>query len=101
MAKEHTMTRYYGTKRTCVMKRKEGNDVTILYIPNDWELSMDKFYDFTIRRLNDDKCFRFTKKLTKVGLNGQRVVINSSYGIKPDEMVVFTVEEMGGIQRTL
>ena len=62
---------------------------------------LDKFYNFTIHRLNDDKCFRFTKKLTKVEVNGQRVVINSSYGIKPDKMVVFTVEEMGGNSKDL
>ena len=54
---------------------------------------MDKFYDFTIRRLNDDKCFRFTKKLTKVGKDSQRIIINSSYGLEPGEMIVFTVEE--------
>ena len=90
------MVKYYGTKRTSALRRAGRNCMTILYIPSDWGLDSEKYYDFTLRRLEGDVTFSFTKKLTKVGQDAQRIIINSSYGIEPGEMIIFTVEETSG-----
>lgn len=88
------MVKYYGTKRTGVAKRRSGTDMTILYLPKDWELDPDKVYNFSIRKLEGDTTYRFSKTITSVGQSAQRIVINEIYGIAPGEMIVFSVEEM-------
>ena len=87
------MVKYYGTKRTTALRREGKATMTILYIPADWDLNTEKHYKFVIRRLEGGPSFSFTKKLTKVGKDSQRIIINSSYGLEPGEMIVFTVEE--------
>lgn len=69
--------------------------MTVLYIPIDWDLDPMRHYTFAIRRIDGTEVFRFTKKVTKVGKDAQRIVISSTYGIEPGEMVVFCAEEMG------
>ena len=88
------MVKYYGTKRTAALKRIDRAPMTALYMPMDWELEFGKYYEFTILRLEGEDTFSFTKRLTKVGKGAQQVIINSSFGIKPGEMIVFTVEEV-------
>lgn len=90
------MVKYYGTKRTTALRRAGRNCMTILYIPSDWELDNEKYYNITIRRLEGDVTFSFTKKLTKVGQDAQRIIISSTYGIEPGEMIIFTIEEASG-----
>lgn len=90
---EH-MIKYYGTKRTCAMKRSDGSQTVILYIPADWDLDATHRYFFTIRRIDEPESLviRFPRNLTAVG-NGFRIVLDKRYGFQPGEMVVFTVED--------
>lgn len=78
------------------MKRSGRAPITILYIPSDWTLDPTKHYNFSVRRLEGATTFYFTKKLTKVGKDAYRIIINAAYGIEPDEMIVFTMEEITG-----
>lgn len=89
------MVKYYGTKRTTALRRGGRSCMTILYIPSDWGLDNEKYYNITLRRLEGDVTFSFTKKLTKVGKDAQRIIISSTYGIEPGEMIIFTIEEAG------
>ena len=88
------MVKYFGTKRTKTLKRSGRAPITILYIPSDWNVDPTKYYNFTIRRLEGSATIYFTKKLTKVGKDAYRIIINAAYGIEPDEMIVFIMEEV-------
>ena len=87
------MVKYYGTKRTTALRREGKQTMTILYIPSDWGLDTEKLYNFTIRRLEGKVAFSFTKRITRVGKDSQRIIISAAYGLEPGEMVVFSVEE--------
>ena len=87
------MVKYYGTKRTTALRREGKSCMTILYIPSDWGLDYKKYYNITLRRLEGDVTFSFTKKLTRVGQDAQRIIISSKYGIESGEMIIFTIEE--------
>lgn len=90
------MVKYIGTKRTKALKRSDRAPITILYIPTDWNIDPTKYYNFSVRKLEGGITFFFTKKITRVGNNACRIIINAAYGIGPDEMIVFTMEEPTG-----